>query len=58
MGRHTSYSNYLRRASDKAAVETIFNVLSFDAVSGRADVLRVEPRSRFFTSDSFTVRYL
>ena len=54
--RQSSYSNYLCRASDIAAVGTIFNVFTYDAVSDRdsnlspfrrrADALRVEPQSR------------
>ena len=53
--RHFPYSNYLVQGPDVAAVGTIFNVFSNDIVSaqdsnltlsrGRADVLRVEPRS-------------
>ena len=52
------YSNYLCRAHDIAAVGTILNVFSYDAVSGRdsnlspprrrTDALRVEPLSRVF----------
>ena len=30
-----THSNYLRRASDIAAVKTVFNVLSYEAVSDR-----------------------
>ncbi len=54
--RHSPYSNYLCRASDIAAVGTIFNVFSYDVVSARdsnlspsrrrADAPRVEPRSQ------------
>ena len=53
--RHSRYSYYLCRALDIAAVGTILNVFSYDAVLGResnlsppgkANALRVEPRSR------------
>ena len=54
--RHSPYSYYLCRTPDIAAVETICNVFSYDAVSARdsnlspswrrADALRVVPRSR------------
>ena len=53
---HLPYSNYLCRAPDTAAVGTICNVFSYDAVSGRdrnlsphrrrADALLVDPRLR------------
>ena len=53
---HIKLTNYLRCASDIAAVGTIFNVFSYDAVSDRdsnllpsqrrAVALRVEPRLR------------
>ena len=56
--RHFTYSNYYCRASDIAAVGTIFNVFSYDAVLNRDSnqspprrrpvALRVEPRSVFY----------
>ena len=57
--RHSPYSNYFYRATDMKAVETIFNVFSYDEVSARdsnrtpwswqwADVLRVAPQSKVF----------
>ncbi len=51
--RHSPYYYYLCRAPNIAAVGTIFNVFSYDAVLAqdlnprrRSDALRVEPRSR------------
>ena len=39
--RHSPFSNYLCRTPDKAAVGTIFNALSFDAVSARVWTCRL-----------------
>ena len=63
--RHVPYSNYLCHAPDKAAVGTIVNVFSYDAVSDqdsnlspswqRAYELHVEPRSRVFWCKFFRI---
>ncbi len=57
--RHFSYSKYLCRTSGLLEAETFFNVFSYHAVSGRvtnlspprrrAEALRIEPRSRWWT---------